>query len=188
MEETRARVISAACDLLDSADEDVGFSIDAVAKRAGVARMTIYNKFTSKAGLLEELFDALAAKGEFGQMADIFREPDPLVALDALIGVFGRFWTANRRGHRRLRAAATLDPELATAMAARNERRRRGLTTIVSRLDPPIGSGEMSREEIINVLFVVTSYDSFDMLAGEANTPADMVPTVQRLARAVLRR
>src|SRR5258708_30193440 len=135
MDETRARVIDAACALLDRPDEREPFSIEAVAKRAGVARMTIYNKFGSKAGLLEAIFDALAAKGEFRQMGEIFRQSDVRVALDRVVGVFGRFWTANRRGHRRLRAAATQDEELMTAMLARNERRREVLTEILSRAD-----------------------------------------------------
>ena len=127
VESGRERILAAARELLQD-DGDEGFSIDAVARRAGVARMTIYNQFESKAGLLEALFDSLAARGPFAQMADIFKEADPLVMLDEYVGIFGRFWTLNRRTHDRLRAAALHDEELATAMRARNERRRNGIT------------------------------------------------------------
>ncbi len=40
-----------------------GFTVDAVAREAGVARMTVYYQFGSKAGLLEAIFDSLAVRG-----------------------------------------------------------------------------------------------------------------------------
>src|SRR4030095_16540268 len=125
VEEGRERIVGAARDLLEDEDAE-GFSIDAVARRAGVARMTIYNQFESKAGLLEALFDSLAMRGPFARMGEIFKEPDPLVALDAYVALFGRFWTVSRRAHGRLRAAALHDDELAAAIEARNERRSAG--------------------------------------------------------------
>jgi AcrR family transcriptional regulator len=178
----RERIVNAACELLDAAGEEA-FSIDAVAKRAGVARMTIYNQFESKAGLLEAIFDRLAQRGAFGEMADLFRERrDPLEALDAFVALFGRFWTDNRRVHRRLRSAAMDDPDLAGALMARNERRRQGLTELVRRLGPshtaPVPAGEL-----VNVLFVLLSFQTFDALAGEGRTPKEITPLVQRLVR-----
>ena len=59
-DETRARVLAAARDQLA---KETSFSIDAVARRADVARMTVYYQFGSKRGLLEALFDLLAARG-----------------------------------------------------------------------------------------------------------------------------
>ena len=47
----RDRVVTAARELLEG-DEAEGFSLDAVARRAGVSRMTVYNQFGSKAGVL----------------------------------------------------------------------------------------------------------------------------------------
>jgi hypothetical protein len=41
-------------------------------------------------------------------------------------------------------------------------------------------------DETVDVLFTVTSFETFDALAGSANTPADMAPVVLRLARGVL--
>jgi AcrR family transcriptional regulator len=180
----RDRIIVAACELIESEDAE-HFSIDAVARRAGVARMTVYNQFESRAGLLEALFDHLAERGEIRRMADVFQQPDPLTALDMFVALFGRFWTANRRVHARLRAIAMHDPDLAAAMKSRNERRRFGLTELVRRLDKaqssPIPAGE-----VVNMLFVLLSFDTFDSLAGESRTPADVTPLLQRLARLVV--
>ena len=79
---------------------------------AGVSRMTIYNQFESKAGLLEALLDSLAVRGPLGEMSAVFAQTDPRVALDEFIALFGRFWTYSRRAHERLAAAAASDPEL----------------------------------------------------------------------------
>ncbi len=184
VEAGRERIVAAARDLLEDADAE-GFSIDAVARRAGVARMTIYNQFESKAGLLEALFDSLAARGPFSRMADVFKQEDPLVALDEYVAIFGRFWTLNRRAHGRLRAAALHDPELAAAMEARNERRRKGAAALLRRL------GDKARPVIppadaITVVYVLLSFDTFNELAGPERTPEDVVPTMRRLVRAVL--
>ena len=184
VEEGRERILAAARDLLEDDDAE-GFSIDAVARRAGVARMTIYNQFESKAGLLEALFDSLAARGPLGQIADVLKMDDPLVALDEYVGIFGRFWTVRRRAHGRLRAAALHDPELAAAMNARNERRRRGLAALLRRLGDK-ARPVVPRADAITVVYVLLSFDTFNELAGPDRTPEDVVPMVQKLVRAVL--
>ena len=65
-DETRARILAAARELLAASDGLTGFSIEAVARQADVARMTVYYQFGSKPGLLEALFDDLAARGQIG--------------------------------------------------------------------------------------------------------------------------
>jgi len=184
VEAGRERILAAARDLLEDDDAE-GFSIDAVARRAGVARMTIYNQFESKAGLLEALFDSLATRGPLGQIADVLKMDDPLVALDEYVGIFGRFWTVRRRAHGRLRAAALHDAELATAMNARNERRRKGLAALLRRLGDK-ARPVVPRADAITVVYVLLSFDTFNELAGPDRTPEDVVPMVQKLVRAVL--
>jgi AcrR family transcriptional regulator len=180
----RERILAGARALLTDDDAE-GFSIDAVARRAGVARMTVYNQFESKAGLLEALFDSLAASGPFGQMADIFAQKDPVVALDTFIALFGRFWTQSRRAHTKLRTAALNDPELDAALKQRNERRRQGLTELVRRLGKS-AKPVVPRGEIVNVLFVLLSFDTFHAFAGDDRSPEDVVPLVQQTAHALL--
>src|SRR6266702_5957047 len=84
-EQTRARIIHAARELLMASDGFSSFSIDAVARQADVARMTVYHQFGSKSGLLEALCDALAASGGMEQLAPVFRQPEPLEALKQYI-------------------------------------------------------------------------------------------------------
>ena len=184
VDEGRERIVLAARALLE-AEDDEPFSIDAVARRAGVARMTVYNQFGSKAGLLEALFDHLAVRGELVRMPELFAEKDPVKALDAFVALFGRFWTSNRRAHRRLRAAAIHDPELFAAIDSRNERRRRGLTELTRRL-AAIATPTLPAAELVNVLFVLLSFETFDAMAGENRAPVDVTPLLQRLARLIV--
>jgi hypothetical protein len=116
---------------------------------------------------------------------EVFALEDPRAAFDAFIGILGRFWTYSRRAHGRLRAAAIDDPELATAMLGRNERRRAAITELVRRLSPHI-TPIVPRAEVVNVLYVLLGFDSFDAIAGPERTPGDVVPIMRRLAHAVL--
>src|SRR6516162_674589 len=139
-EQTRARILTAARELLLSSDGFSGFSIDAVARQADVARMTVYHQFGSKIGLLEALSDSLAAHGGMEQLANAFRQPGPLDALDEYIRVFSRFWQSDRLVTRRLRALSALDPDFEQVVRARDERRRQGLRVIVQRLVEKYGT------------------------------------------------
>jgi len=146
--------------------------------------MTVYNQFESKAGLLEDLFDSIAERGAFGKMAEVFAIEDPDAALDEFVGLFGKFWTTSRRAHRKLRAAGLLDEELEAAMVARNERRRRGVTELVRRIAKQ-RKLQLSKDDAINALFVLMSFDTFDALAGPSRTPESVIPVVRRLVRLV---
>jgi AcrR family transcriptional regulator len=62
-DQTRARIIAATRELLAANDLFSGFSVEVVARQAGVARMKVYYQFGSKPGLLEALCDSLARQG-----------------------------------------------------------------------------------------------------------------------------
>ena len=178
-DETRSRVLAAARDQLA---KETSFSIDAVARRADVARMTVYYQFGSKRGLLEALFDLLAARGGLHQLPDAFRQSDPNVALNRLIEIFARFWSSDRVVMRRLRAMAALDPELHQVLRERAEGLRNGLRVIVSRL--PEGRAPLA--DTVDLLFALTSFENFDLLAGSDRTPDAVAPLVKRAAAAIV--
>jgi AcrR family transcriptional regulator len=186
-EQTRARILTAARELLAESSGFSGFSIDAVAHKADVARMTVYHQFGSKIGLLEALSDSLAAHGGMEHLADAFRRPEPLDALDEYITVFSRFWNADRLVMRRLRALAALDLDFEQVIRARDERRRQGLRVIVPRLVEQHGRpAPDALDEAINVLFTLTGFECFDTLAGPTRSIQEVVPVVQQLARAAI--
>lgn len=178
-DETRSKILEAARTQLET---EASFSLDAVARRADVARMTVYYQFGSKRGLLEALFDSLAARGGLRGLPSAFQQTDPRVALDGLIDVFARFWSADRLVLRRLRALAALDPELDEVLRDRNEGRRQGLRVIVGRLE----AGGKPASDLVDVLFALTSFENFDVLAGPARTPEQVAPLVKGAAAAIV--
>src|SRR5579864_2358296 len=186
-EQTRARIITAARELLVASDGFSGFSIDAVARKADVARMTVYHQFGSKIGLLEALSDSLAAHGGMEQLADAFRRPEPLDALDEYLTVFSRFWSSDRLVTRRLRALAALDPDFEQVVRARDERRRQGLRVIIGRFVEKYGRpAPEAFDETVDVLYTLLSFESFDTLAGPTHSIEEVASVVRRLAHAAL--
>ena len=101
---TRARIVEAARELLAAGGGLAGFTLDAVARRAGVARMTVYYQFGAKTGLLEALFDSLAARGGMHELPAVFGRGEAVEALDGFLGVFTGFWASDRLVIRRVRA------------------------------------------------------------------------------------
>jgi AcrR family transcriptional regulator len=186
-QQTRARVLAAARELLSASGGVSGFTIDAVAGQAGVARMTVYYQFGSKRGLLEALFDDLAARGLVERLRPALCQPGALEALDGLVGAFGGFWASDRLVLRRVRALAALDPDFEQAVRERDERRREHLRTALGRLRKGEGRPRGRRlDEAVDILHTLTSFEFFDGLAGTTRGPEDVVALVRRLARATL--
>lgn len=203
-EQTRNRILTAARELLMASDGFSSFSIDAVARQADVARMTVYHQFGSKIRLLEALCDSLAASGGMEQLASAFRQPKPLDALNQYILIFARFWEVDRLVMRRLRALAALDPDFEQLIRTRDEWRRKGVrvlaqriiekqTTSSSNVPKEIGnifcpdevqttSPNETLDEIVDVLFTLISFETFDTLAGPSRSLEDIAPLVSKLA------
>ncbi len=184
VDQTRARILAAASALLADPAGVAAFTIDAMARQAGVSRMTVYYQYGSKRGLLEALFDFLAAQGGMDQLASAFRRPDPLEALAEFIATFCRFWASNRLILRRLQALAVLDPEIEQASRARQERSREGLRVLIGRLAE---RQPLERpDELIDVLHTLTSFQTFDALADQGRGLEQVIALLDRLARAIL--
>src|SRR5258705_10911531 len=90
----RDRILRAALELLQL-DNIAAFSLEAVARRAGVTRMTVYNQFGSRAGLLEELFHLMIERESFSKFPLVFQHVDVRGAIDVIIWILGRLYTHN---------------------------------------------------------------------------------------------
>jgi AcrR family transcriptional regulator len=186
IDQARQQVLDAARHLLGGTASYTAFTVDAVAKQAGVARATVYYQFGSKTGLLEALCDYLAEIGGMSGLADVFADPDPLQALHHFVACFGRFWGADRPAMRRLRALGLLDPDVGAVIAARDQRRWQGLTVLVDRL---AGASLATAEpaHAVRVLTTLTSFETFDTLAGSDREITTAALDILQLAEAALR-
>ena len=183
-DQTRARIVEAAREILIAAESYTSFSIEAVARQADVARMTVYHQFGSKLGLLEAVCDSLAASGGMEHLAAVFRSPQLDEALALFVSAFSRFWSADRSVIRRLNAFAVFDPDFSAVLQARNDRRRHALLVLMERHSPHVSPAR--REEMIAVLFTLTSFECFDLLAGASRTLDEVMPQILRLMELTL--
>jgi AcrR family transcriptional regulator len=159
-------------------------SIDAVAAQAGVARMTVYYQFGSKAGLLEALFDELGGRYFRDELPQVMSQAEPLDALGELIEVFYRFWLAHRVVIRRIRAMSALDAEFDQSIRGRDERRRLLLRTILGRVAQKYGTpSDETLDQSVDLLYGLTSFAMFDSMASDDDKAEEATPLVQRLAR-----
>jgi len=181
---TRARVLDAVRQLLaDDSTRDL--SMEAVARRADVSRLTIYYQFGSRAGLLEALFDYLATRGNMQRMADVFQAPTPSRALDNMVSTFVGFWSADPSVMRRLRAMAVLDGEIDQGVRARDERRAHIAQEILKRANQTKRL-DAHQVQAADVLSMLTSFETYDALARSGQTDDQIVATLRSLAQSVL--
>jgi AcrR family transcriptional regulator len=184
-QETRARIIEAARRVLEAPDGVAAFTIDAVAREAGVSRMTLYYQFGSKVGLLDGLYDDLAARGLVPYLPAVMHTEDPVEAFDALVNAFCRFWATDRIITRRVRALAAIDPEVEKGIRERDGWRRGLFENALLRL---AGAGHLPAEaalsEMTDTVLAITSFAFFDQLA-ETNNEDDTASIVLHLARSV---
>ena len=180
----REKIIAAASEVLNL-DDLSAFSLDAVARRAGVTRMTVYNHFGSKGVLLGEVFDLLVERDAFSGMPALFEATDLGTALDGLVAILGRFYHDNRQLMLKMVGVAGLDADLDKVLLEKNQRRRRGIEAILNKFGAP-KQPAVERSELVNTLDVLLSFHTFNSLAGPDRTPAQVVPHVRRMIRGIL--
>lgn len=177
-ERTRAQVVETAARLLSEPRGAVGFSLDAVARAAGVTRLTVYNQFGSRRGLLEAVFEHVALKRGLGRIPEVMQASDPREALVGLVGLFCAFWDQARPAAA-IYDAAGADAELAEAMATRNERRRVAIAVLLGRM------GKGGDQDAIDLIFTLTGYRTFESLRP-GRTAEDVARIVARACLSAL--
>ncbi len=180
---TRSRILDAALDILSSKDGLAALSLESVAEGAGVARMTVYNQFGSRRGLLEATFDELALRGGLTNLPDVFRMEDPRQAVGTLVTVYCDFWSKRLAAMQSLNAAAGLDPEIEESIRERNERRRHGLRTLVDRL-PDVSN----KADLVDSLFALTSAPTYRDLSTADRDDKAVEALIQKAAEALVDR
>ena len=182
--QTRARIVAAAAAILGTAEGMHDFSLEAVAKAAGVTRLTVYNQFGSRRAVLEAVFDQVALRGGLHRLAEAVAQPDPRAAIGQVVTIFCDFWSSDRGAIGLLHAAGTDNQEFAASVTARNERRRRLFAAVVRRID----MAPKARRDLVDTLFALTSFAFFAQLTSAGRSAASAERIIQELARDAVRR
>ena len=186
IDQSRQRIVDAARSLLAEATTYTDFTMDSVARRADVARATVYYQFESKTGLLEALCDDLAEEAQMSGLAEAFAAPDPIEALRLFIASFGRFSAIARPVMRRLRALAALDPEVEAVIAARDARRRTGSVVLLGKRPNDAVARPERDPSRCNTYYTMHDYETFDTLAGPDQELTAVVGDVIYIAERLL--
>lgn len=187
-EETRQRIVNAAGKILAGSKGYAGMSFDAVAKAAGVTRLTIYNQFGTRRGLLEAVFDERARKGGLNAIPDAMASLEPKAAILRIVDIFCAFWASDAAGLSRVWAATIGDPELAEGIKTRNERRRTIFSTLVNRM---IERGEVQKAraaDLVDLLHALTSLPFYLELSVHDRPPEAIAELLRQTTKDALTR
>jgi AcrR family transcriptional regulator len=175
-QETRRRILDAlSVRLREAPSEPV--SVDHIARMAGVARSTIYLIFGSRAGLFDALGADLLQRGGFEGVLRAAEHPDALEALRAGMRGIVFMYAANRDVLRTLFSMALLDADAVGGVVQRMDAgRATGMAYHAQRLAAQgVLRSDVTVEEATDLLWVLTSFDSFDLLyTGRARSPASI--------------
>ena len=173
-EETRRRILDAVYRRLEDAPSQA-VSIDQVARIAKVARSTVYLIFGSRAGLFDAVADDLLERGGFDRIVQAVAHPDPRETVREGIRGSTHMFAAHRDVFRALVSMAQLDPDAVGGTIQRADRNRAaGMASLAGRLEEQheLQPG-VSAEAAANLLWILTSFDAYDLLATGRGLSAD---------------
>jgi len=173
---TRTRIMQASRRLLTGGKDLPAFSLDAVAREAGVTRLTVYNQFESKRGLLEAVFDDIAERGGLFELRSVLAEAHAMASLRRVVAVFCRFWASHDRVLAKLAGMTKLDRDIAASLKQRTERRRGVLKVLVKRL-----ARGRAPDDLVDVLFTLTSFETFEALSVRQRSAAAVEALIWQL-------
>jgi AcrR family transcriptional regulator len=173
VDRTRAAILSTAREMVASGNGP-SISVGAVARRAGVSRLTIYNRFGSRAGLLQAVLDSARASAPASSAEAI---GDPRARLRRRIAESCARWASDPSLFRRLPEVGLVESQLFDSDRALAEE-----LAAADQLRP--GCSLKEAEDVIGTL---TSFPTFDRLHKDGRRSATAVAEILlRLAGAIL--
>lgn len=179
-DETRRRILDALYARLQERPAEP-VSVEEIAQLARVARSTVYLIFGSRAGLFDALAAELFLTGEFALVEAASANPDGRESLrDAVLGG-ARMFAAHRDVFRVLYSMAQLD---ANAVGGAVQRLEAGRSAGMARLAERLAAQDLLRpgvtpEDAANMLWLLSSFDSFDVLYTGRGLSLDAVVELQ---------
>ena len=172
---TRRRILDAARASLERGPVGA-LRVEEVAREAGVARSTVYLLFGSRAGLFDALARELRDSAGFTALVAASQLPDAIDNLRAsqraAVAMYARLPDLARA----LFTLAAIDPDGVAAVAAIEDGRRPGMRRLAEALHAQgyLRPG-LPIDEAVDLLSVITSFQSFDELFTGSGLPAETV-------------
>jgi AcrR family transcriptional regulator len=178
-DENRQRILDALYERLRE-EPARPITVDEVARRARVARSTIYLVFGSRSGLFDALTEHVLSGVGYRRIVEAVRRPDAREALSrALAGGVDQY-AAHHEVLRILHAMAKLDPEgVGQAIARADDERTRGIARVAARLaeQGALRPG-VTVDRAQEVIWLLSGFDAYDALATGRGLPPEAVAGV----------
>ena len=177
---TRARILEAA-DRLAREKGPSAFSMDVLAKEAGVARATVYEHFRSKRAVLDELASTAAQTVtlEAAAGADV----DPLRALRDTLAEVCTHWSEHTDTMRELRTLTAITGKDNSGDGIDPASLRKLVDALAS-------AGQLrshwTADDAVDALSVLTSYPTYDRLRSGGRTPEQVEGVLAKLAISIV--
>ncbi|MFF9852775.1 TetR/AcrR family transcriptional regulator [Streptomyces litmocidini] len=187
-EETRRRILDALYERLRSAPSEP-VSVDRIARAAEVSRSTVYLVFGTRSGLFDALGADLLRRGGFEDMVRAVLQPDAMKGLRDGIRGNVSMYAAHRDVLRALYSMAQLDADAVGGAVQRLEKgRAAGMNDLAQRLaEQDALRPEVTVDEAATVLWLLSGFDSFDLLyTGRSLTLDEVAATLVTTAERAL--
>ena len=187
-QETRERIKSTVRELLADGSFHAA-SVEEVAERAGVARATLYQHFRSRLELVDAICETFDENPALLQLRRTVELADADGALSDTIALTVRFWSSEDLVLRQLYDVAAVDPAAQDLVDRQRSDRRGEYERLVRNLDragrlrPEVG-----RQRALNLLLVLSSYDTYRELCAANVSERQAVRLLQETARELLLR
>jgi len=187
-EETRQRILDTLYERLREAPAEP-ISVDEVARRAGVARSTIYLVFGSRSGLFDALTERIIFGAGYQRILEAVRHPDARESLRGALAGGAEMYSTHHDVLRVLGSMAKLDPEgVGQAIARAEAERARGVARVARRLQR---EGRLRKglgvKRATAVIWLLAGFDAYDALAtGQGLRPDDVVDVLVATAEGAL--
>jgi AcrR family transcriptional regulator len=184
---TVQRVLDAAADLV-AEDAFHSATMDDLARRAGVARATVFSRFGSKLGVLEALSIRCAGGPEMRALREAQAVEDPVAAVDALLNAGCDLWEKEGYIIVQLKAIVVLEPDASAIIEEQYEDQRRGMEGLVRGLQRAgLLRDGWSVLRAAAALHALTSVETFMLLRRDHRLPlARVKQIIVELSRAVI--
>jgi TetR/AcrR family transcriptional regulator of autoinduction and epiphytic fitness len=173
-QETRNKILQAAAGLL----AEIGYrgvTMQRVALTADVSRVTVYDHFKDKAGLLEALAWWTFARLDIDRVRRARLQPDIRAALGDFVRENAHFFDAAGAQGRAILKTASSDPDAAAVLETTYFDARRGsIAELVERLaNDGVLNPTWPRERAVHALMVITSLEAFETLTEHGSLTID---------------
>jgi AcrR family transcriptional regulator len=140
-------------------------NIQAIAKRAGVTRPTVYQQFGSHRELLLAVLNDALDRADVRTVRKALQHPDAGKAVRGMIRGSCRFWDSGSPLFGRIKGLALMDEAIAELDQLKEDVRRGHVDNITGRLsNQGLLRHGLSRKEAADRLYLLTSFEVFERM------------------------